>query len=294
MVLDLEKFTWTDGKTPVSAVELNARFWAIVRRLHALETLSINWEAAVAEVQNHGLARINEAVVPLLEMLRGDLAALVDQGRLDLGALVDQGRLDLAALETRGDTALTGWTTDVNALLAHGYDTVASLQTQLDARLAGFCPLDDQGLVPLERIPVGATWHVGMILMWSGAADAVPTGWALCNGENGTPDLRDRFIVGAGNTYAVGATGGAATHTHTASTGAHTLTQAQMPAHAHTFQAWRNVASYVVAAGSHANIQTGTFSTSTEGGGGSHSHTATVNEASSLPPFYALALIMKV
>ena len=48
----------------------------------------------------------------------------------------------------------------------------------------------------------------GIITMWSGAINAIPDGWALCNGENGTPDLRDRFIVGAGNDYVVGGTGG--------------------------------------------------------------------------------------
>lgn len=51
----------------------------------------------------------------------------------------------------------------------------------------------------------------GLIAMWSGAADAIPAGFALCNGENGTPDLRGRFVVGAGNSdYPVGATGGTA------------------------------------------------------------------------------------
>ena len=57
----------------------------------------------------------------------------------------------------------------------------------------------------------------GCILLWSGAANAVPTGFALCNGSNNTPDLRGRFVVGAGNSdYAVGATGGAASETLTA------------------------------------------------------------------------------
>ena len=51
----------------------------------------------------------------------------------------------------------------------------------------------------------------GCILLWSGAANAIPAGFALCSGENGTPDLRGRFVVGAGNSdYAVGDTGGAA------------------------------------------------------------------------------------
>ena len=53
-----------------------------------------------------------------------------------------------------------------------------------------------------------ASFPVGGIIMWSGTIAAIPTGWALCNGSNGTPDLRDRFVIGAGSTYAVGATGG--------------------------------------------------------------------------------------
>ena len=48
----------------------------------------------------------------------------------------------------------------------------------------------------------------GAIIMWYGAVTTIPLGWALCNGSNSTPDLRDRFVVGAGSTYAVAATGG--------------------------------------------------------------------------------------
>ena len=50
----------------------------------------------------------------------------------------------------------------------------------------------------------------GCILLWSGSTSTIPGGWALCNGQNGTPDLRDRFVVGAGSTYAVAAKGGGA------------------------------------------------------------------------------------
>jgi microcystin-dependent protein len=66
----------------------------------------------------------------------------------------------------------------------------------------------------------------GIITMWSGAIGAIPSGWFLCDGTNGTPDLRDRFIVGAGSTYAVAATGGSNTVT---------LTQAETPAHTHSY-----------------------------------------------------------
>lgn len=57
----------------------------------------------------------------------------------------------------------------------------------------------------------------GMIMMWSGAADALPYGWALCDGTKGTPDLRDRFIVGAGNNYPVNDAGSGDGHDHTLS-----------------------------------------------------------------------------
>ena len=55
----------------------------------------------------------------------------------------------------------------------------------------------------------------GMIIMYNSAT--APSGWYLCNGQNGTPDLRDRFIVGAGNSYSHGATGGSNTATDTVS-----------------------------------------------------------------------------
>ena len=48
----------------------------------------------------------------------------------------------------------------------------------------------------------------GSIIMWSGSIGSIPSGYYICDGTNGTPDLRDRFVVGSGNTYAVGNTGG--------------------------------------------------------------------------------------
>lgn len=65
---------------------------------------------------------------------------------------------------------------------------------------------------------------IGLISMWSGAIQNIPLGWVLCNGQNGTPDLRDRFIVGAGNKYLIGDTGGFEKVN---------LTIAQMPTHSH-------------------------------------------------------------
>jgi microcystin-dependent protein len=61
--------------------------------------------------------------------------------------------------------------------------------------------------------------------MWSGSIGSIPSGWYLCDGSNGTPNLTDRFIIGAGSTYAVNGTGGATSVT---------LVTANMPAHTHT------------------------------------------------------------
>ena len=130
----------------------------------------------------------------------------------------------------------------------------------------------------------------GVICMWSGTVATVPGGWALCNGANGTPNLCDRFIVGAGSAYAPKATGGANTHAHTATAasvaavttigstaaataiGATTLTTAQMPSHTHT------VSVRVAGSGGtgpSGNGSASTVTSSATGGGDSHTHTAT-------------------
>jgi microcystin-dependent protein len=150
---------------------------------------------------------------------------------------------------------------------------------------------------------------VGGIIMWSGAVAAIPAGWALCDGDNGTPDLRDRFVVGAGNGYAVGAKGGATTHTHaiggsatlSGNVGATTLTTEQMPSHAHsmTYRIGSGSVTVQTTPQSIANY-TNNQNTSATGGGTSHTHSISgsaslsgnTGSASSLPPYYALAYIM--
>lgn len=71
---------------------------------------------------------------------------------------------------------------------------------------------------------VGSDVPIGTIVFWSGSADEVPTDWHICDGTDGTVDLRDKFILAAGTNHAVGSTGGAEEVT---------LTAAQMPNHAH-------------------------------------------------------------
>lgn len=134
----------------------------------------------------------------------------------------------------------------------------------------------------------------GVIVMWSGSIGNIPSGWALCNGSNGTPDLRDRFIVGAGGSYGVGSTGGSTQHNHGGNTAGHALTVAQMPAHTHTYSY-----SYDVYVGGDHCCEDGGYdmshrNESTTSSGNNQPHSHGISNSNHLPPYYALAYIMKL
>lgn len=107
----------------------------------------------------------------------------------------------------------------------------------------------------------------GTIVLWSGSIATIPAGWVLCDGTHGTPDLRNRFIVGAGDTYAVGANGGFASHGHTFTS----------DGHSHTILAGTDFA-----AGTLLSDQTSV-----------DVDTGTTANSDGRPPFWALAFIMK-
>lgn len=192
------------------------------------------------------------------------------------------------------------------------------------------------------------TVPTGAILLWSGATTSVPSGWALCNGQTvaktdgsgnvTTPDLTNKFVVCAGTTYAVGATGGASSNTPTITltNQAVTLTSNQIPAHTHVAtvsdpghnhtlndpghtHSYDRSQSGTIANGTvftsaetgktstvTSNQTTGisinnrvtgiTVSNDTVGGSGSHIHnnTAASSVVPTLPPYFALAYIMKL
>ena len=155
---------------------------------------------------------------------------------------------------------------------------------------------------------VAAAIPSGGIIIWSGSVASVPSGWYLCNGSNGTPDLRDRFVVGAGSTYAVADTGGSAnaivvSHTHTATStvtdSGHThlngiCDDSTVPFLSPSTSGLSGSGGLVQGAGETRNYQGVTSSSST----GITVATTTASAGSSgtnanLPPYYALAYIMK-
>ena len=143
----------------------------------------------------------------------------------------------------------------------------------------------------------------GTIVMWSGSN--VPSGWAICNGSNGTPNLTGRFIKAA---TTAGSTGGSNTHSHghTLQGGAHTLTVAQMPSHSHQldydFFKMSRGGSYDNSFKSYYGslVQHERYASppplSNAGGNSPHTHpvSGSINSGSNQPEYYSLLFIMKL
>lgn len=194
---------------------------------------------------------------------------------------------------------------------------------------AGQIPLAALGADVLARMMLIGV-PIGSIIPFNGDVVGIPDNYRLCDGTAGTPDLRDRFIMGAGPINPAGAFGGLASHTHTlaleaggahshtGSVGGTSLTVSQIPAHDH--------GNGVVDAGNklynHGNIAAnptmgdsidGNSATGTREGltsmtgagdphshgvsidsGGEHTHTGEVSEGTNLPPYYAKLYIMRI
>jgi hypothetical protein len=134
----------------------------------------------------------------------------------------------------------------------------------------------------------------GGIILWNGSVASIPAGWYLCNGSNGTPDLRNRFVVGAGSTYAVAATGGSAdaivvSHSHSASS------NVSDPGHNHTVGIQTKTLDQNAGGSSLAGAGTTTTSSAYTGisVSTSISSTGASGTNANLPPYYALCYIMK-
>ena len=227
-------------------------------------------------------------------------------------------------------TATKATDLDINASNKIVYQASDGNSSTLDGGTSGQF-LQSKGASLPEWASIDGEVPIGGIIIWSGASNAIPTRWSLCNGDtvngNATPDLRNRFVVGAGSTYSVGNTGGFTdainiSHTHTTnSTGSHGHSASTNTTgnhyHNYTDDDHQGQASKLAAIG--------VSRQSSMGGGGStggdtqygwrtnttgnHSHTVSVNSGGShshsvnssgssgsgrnLPPYYALCYIMR-
>jgi len=215
-------------------------------------------------------------------------------------------------------------------------NTTGTHTGSVDARGADF--FVDDGAIHLAALNddvgeyiLGRGVPYGGIIMWTGSIAAIPSYWFLCDGTNGTPDLRDRFILGAGGVYAPHNTGGSdlitadldidalTSHSHTFEDDGHTLIEAEIPAHKHgsgavdrnpTGGTWHPYGVHTLATPTAESIKErsepgqGESWTSTVGGGTAHSHSGTTDAGGGVTPtgtvtfdpkpqFFALAYIMK-
>jgi hypothetical protein len=175
--------------------------------------------------------------------------------------------------------------------LTYGFNYKFVVQTSAFVTLGTYDNL--YGIIGVLNTSTGTTIPTGMISLWYGSIGSVPLGWYLCDGTNGTPDLRDKFVVGAGSAYSVAATGGSTdaivvSHTHTATS---TVTD---PGHFHsTGQAFSG-------GGGNGATTGGSGLTTVTGSKTTGITVATTNASSgtsgtnaNLPPYYALAYVMK-
>ena len=200
--------------------------------------------------------------------------------------------------------------------LAHVHDDRYYTRAEMESAVTGFWYAGNDGVASgcdAEKIYTtahGALTYAqlityatpsGIIILWAGSIVSIPVGWYLCDGNNGTPNLDYKWIVGAGSTYAVGASGGSVTCTanDTITVGSHTLTEAEMPAHTHAYNdvhAPLTTGSYSISSHSrYCTRITDPRTTDATGGGSSHTHTgtSTTTATENRPPSTALCYIMK-
>lgn len=227
-----------------------------------------------------------------------DLADFVNSS----GAYTGQG-LMFDYVDKANNQTITGVKTFSNGIISNvtgNSETTTKWNTARSITLTGDVTGTISGVDGSSNISIATSFALtkiisGMIIMWSGSQASIPSGWLLCNGSNGTPNLMDRFVIGAGNSYAVGATGGSkdatlVSHTHTA-----TSTAAGAHSHNYTRTDYSTAATDYQFSGSYSLSQTTQSTTAV----GDHTHTISVDTVGSsatnanLPPYYALCFIMK-
>lgn len=161
-------------------------------------------------------------------------------------------------------------------------------------------------------LPTVTTFTTGMIIMWSGTIATIPSGWTLCDGTASTPDLTEKFVIGASvddsgvaktiieNAFPGDQSGGSivtdssGAHDHGGTVSGTAISIAQMPAHTHLTRG--NTGTTALGGVTTNTVGAQIEASGSTGGGATHNHTVT-NEAAHthglVQPYFALAYIMK-
>jgi microcystin-dependent protein len=276
----------------------------VTARATDLFTVVRGWEDTVAQAWTGGVTRVE------LRNTAGSMRQMIQRSGDTM-----EGNLDMDGFSITNAT-LSGATIILEGAIIQGavYQNAAG-DTCNQLEIPDGCDPPTVGGSPIMTVAnfdPQSVFTAGMIMMWYGDISEIPDGWALCDGNNGRPDLRDRFIVGVGTTYALGDTGGAtgfaagvtgAGGAAGATTEEHVLTLDEIPSHSHRVYSRGSNASSV--GSEHYDFVDPApddwyVDSQAVGGGLGHTHgidisdhTHTVAAQSTLPPYYGLWFIIK-
>ncbi len=244
---------------------------------------------------------ITPVFIKRIQIKAGEKTALemstIEQAALSYYATNNAWPASIAALQTAGYlnpswSTLNPWQNAYTISTTNSAFTVSTTVPQeWTSLVARDLPTSSiSGLVVGSTVPAPGSQNnslpIGSILIWSGTVASIPTGWQLCDGTNGTPDLRDRFVVGARqDSGGMAMTTVSGSLTKTGGEAKHTMTIAELVPHTHTYRYWpgwyfSGSSEYAAKGSPDDSHQTG----STGGG----------QPFNVLPPYYALCFIMKI
>lgn len=297
----------------------------VTARATDLFTVVRGWEDTIAQAWTNGVTRVElrNTAGSMRQMIQrsGD----VMEGDLDMdgnsisNAVLDGETIIMEGAIIRGATITNAAGDQCNAL---------TIPEGCEAPQVGGSPI-----LTVSSFDPQSVFTAGMIMMFYGDVNDIPSGWALCDGNNGRPDLRDRFIVGVGSSYVLGDIGGDdlltglitgtdGAHSHAGATAETILTDVQIPDHTHDLWVqWTGGAGDtepLSGSGSRglAGNADGSFSYQSATGGGNDlmqiaggggpatghdhaitadpGHTHTLSDIDNRPPYFALYFIIKV
>jgi hypothetical protein len=214
----------------------------VTARTTDLLTVVRGWEDTVAQAWTNGVTRVE------LRNTAGSMRGLLQKSGDTMEGDIFMGGNSIHDTVLEGDTIIMPGSIIMGPTITNSSGSLGNAITVPEdgtsAPQVGGSPI-----LTVNNFDPNSVFPAGMIVMWWGDVNAIPDGWALCDGNNGRPDLRNRFVVGVGSDYVLGDTGGVdlyssetvaagGAHDHGGATSAVALTEEQIPEHTHALYVW--------------------------------------------------------
>lgn len=279
----------------------------VTARATDLFTVVRGWEDTIAQAWTNGVTRVE------LRNTAGSMRQMIQRSGDVMEGDLDMDGNDIVDAVLSGTTVIQAGAVIMGATITNAAGDACNaleIPTGCEPPTVGGSPILTESSFDPQSV-----FTAGMIMMFYGDVNDIPDGWALCDGNNGRPDLRNRFIVGVGSDYVLGDTGGEDIHTTLTTseeagvgsgvTGSHVLTIEEIPSHTHEVGARGSNASTNNEPKDFIDDYPGSNSdvlTSATGGGLGHTHTIdpipahdhTLTNVENRPPYFALYFIIKV